>query len=700
MAGSIVPGALGLLGGWSGVAQAVPAAPTGLALVYSGDGSSSTYYPGSPALTWNTASGVTWKLKRSTTSGGGYVEQATGITTNSRADYLASMGTTYYYVVTANDASGQSTNSNQVAVTPRLARTSLDAAHDNGTVAFLWPSVSNASGYRLSMGSSSGNYTTIRTTTSNPASPGWSNPSYTWTGLTPGTYYFAVQATTSSTPATVTPGDSPYSNERSYNIAAAPTGFAAEPINAGAILTWNVVAGATGYRVSRKTGAGGTYADISTPSATSYTDSNPALTNGTQYFYKVMAFVPGGESLSSVEINCTPKVPPAAPTGLTATAGTSQITLSWATTSGATAYRIKRATVSGGTYTTLTSSVATTSYIDSSLTPGTIYYYKIGASNGAWSADSTQVSAVPLAPAPGAPAAPSISLVTNNGLRSTAPILPANATSLTLQKKLTSQADTAYAAVATGLGALAQTDVTGLLSATSYTFRYLAVGSGGNTPGTTTPQTTLPDPPAAPTGLAAVAKDGQVDLSWTASAGATGYNLKRSTISGSGYSVIAPALTGTTYTDTTAANNTSYYYVVTAANAGGESLSSNQAGATPLAPAEPAAPVITNVTATSLTITLPALPARAATLSLQQKLTSSADTSYVTIQSSQAGSAAVPVTGLSPATSYSFRVIAVGPSTQTIGTNATVAVTLPNALAVPTNLAATAGDGQVAAGWS
>ena len=89
--------------------------------------------------------------------------------------------------------------------------------------------------------------------------------------------------------------------------------------------------------------------------------------------------------------------------------------------------------------------------------------------------------------------------------------------------------------------------------------------------------------PAAPSDLAATALDSAVSLSWTASSGATGYNVKRSTTSGSGYSTIGTTTTATTYSDSTATNGTTYYYVVTATSSGGESANSTGTSAAPVA---------------------------------------------------------------------------------------------------------------------
>jgi len=88
---------------------------------------------------------------------------------------------------------------------------------------------------------------------------------------------------------------------------------------------------------------------------------------------------------------------PAAPSGLQATAGSAQVSLTWSASSGATSYNVKRATTTGGPYTTI-ASPATTNYTDTGLTNGTAYYYVVSAVNSAGeSANSAQVSATPAA---------------------------------------------------------------------------------------------------------------------------------------------------------------------------------------------------------------------------------------------------------------------------------------------------------------
>src|SRR5215475_8236470 len=90
-------------------------------------------------------------------------------------------------------------------------------------------------------------------------------------------------------------------------------------------------------------------------------------------------------------------------------------------------------------------------------------------------------------------------------------------------------------------------------------------------------------PPPVPTGLTATAGNAQVQLSWNASTGATGYNVKRATTSGGPYTTVG-AVTGTAFTNTGLTNGTTYFFVVSATNANGESANSSQVSATPTAP--------------------------------------------------------------------------------------------------------------------
>jgi fibronectin type 3 domain-containing protein len=91
-------------------------------------------------------------------------------------------------------------------------------------------------------------------------------------------------------------------------------------------------------------------------------------------------------------------------------------------------------------------------------------------------------------------------------------------------------------------------------------------------------------PPAAPTALSVTTSNGVVQLDWADNGefDFASYTVYRSTLSGSGYSVIASELTASAYTDNTVANGVTYFYVVTAVDtSGGESASSNWIPSTP-----------------------------------------------------------------------------------------------------------------------
>lgn len=176
----------------------------------------------------------------------------------------------------------------------------------------------------------------------------------------------------------------------------APTGLTASAASAQVNLSWNASAGATGYYVKRGTTTGGPYTQISAQASTAYADNS--VTNGTKYFYVVSSYNSYGQSANSAEVSATPTAPataPAAPTGLTATAGNAQVSLSWNASAGATSYHVKRSTTSGGPYTQVAAPTAN-SDTDSGLTNGATYFYVVSAVNSVGeSANSSEVSATP-----------------------------------------------------------------------------------------------------------------------------------------------------------------------------------------------------------------------------------------------------------------------------------------------------------------
>ena len=140
---------------------------------------------------------------------------------------------------------------------------------------------------------------------------------------------------------------------------------------------------------------GSSFSELTTLSAntTSYSDSS--LTPGATYYYRVRAFNDYANSSYATASCSTPAGPPAAPTGLSATAGDKQVSLSWSATGGAIGYVVKRAMVSGGPYTTVKTTTST-SCTDTGLVNLSTYFYVIAAINASGSsADSGEVSAMP-----------------------------------------------------------------------------------------------------------------------------------------------------------------------------------------------------------------------------------------------------------------------------------------------------------------
>lgn len=180
---------------------------------------------------------------------------------------------------------------------------------------------------------------------------------------------------------------------------AVPTGLAATAANAQVNLTWTASSGATGYYVKRST-TSGTETQIAALSTTTYADNS--VTNGTKYFYVVSSYNSYGVSANSSEASATPVAPPppAAPTGLQATAGNAQVALTWTASTGATSYHVKRSTTNGSGYTQIAAPTST-NYTDTGLTNGTAYYYVVSALNAAGeSANSSQATATPVNAAP------------------------------------------------------------------------------------------------------------------------------------------------------------------------------------------------------------------------------------------------------------------------------------------------------------
>jgi alpha-galactosidase len=156
-----------------------------------------------------------------------------------------------------------------------------------------------------------------------------------------------------------------------------PVGLAAisgQPIQ----LMWQAAPGAFAYNIYRSTATNGAFTNVASVVLPNYPDSN--VTDGVTYYYAVSAVGKGGESAASAVASATGCMPPAAPTGLTATLNGGQAILDWNPAPGATSYTVARAT-SGAPYTAIATGLETTTYTDTNRNGGVIYYYAVAAAN-------------------------------------------------------------------------------------------------------------------------------------------------------------------------------------------------------------------------------------------------------------------------------------------------------------------------------
>ena len=273
-------------------------------------------------------------------------------------------------------------------------------------------------------------------------------------------------------------------------------------------------------------------------------------------------------------------VSPSAPTGLNATPGVNQVSLSWTASTGSpTSYNVKRSTNSAGPFTAIgTTTAPTVAYTDAVL-GGQTYYYVVSAVNGAGeSANSSP--AVSASPTLGVPAAPTgLAAIPGSAQVALSWNSSAFAASYNVKRSTTSGAETFL----TNVTATSFIDVA-VVNGTTYYYKVSATNAAGQSANSSEVNAAPFGIPAAPTGLVATPNTNRVFLSWTASTGSpASYNVKRSTNSGGPFTTI-----GTTTAPTVAYTNSilggkTYYYVVSAVNGSGESANSSPSvSATPI----------------------------------------------------------------------------------------------------------------------
>ena len=364
-----------------------------------------------------------------------------------------------------------------------------------------------------------------------------------------------------------------------------PTAVSASSGSSSITIGWSVPTNTggsaiTGYRIYRSTTSTKETLFTSTSSTVrSYTDANVA--SGTTYYYQLAAINSVGTSGLSAEVSGKIiSTAPSMPSGLTATAGTSYISLSW-TYGGKnmTGFKVFRGTVSGGEIQLAMVSSSVLTYKDSSATAGVKYYYYVKSYNSlSDSTPSAEVSAIILTVS----GAPTALTATASGsyvsLSWTAPSSNGGSaiTSYSIYRG-TAAGSESTSPVGTST-TLAYTDST-IVVGTTYYYVVKATNSIGTSLASNEASYKVGSLPSPPTNLLASQSLGKVTISWAApsssgSSAITGYLVYRGISTVLTDQVQIASVTSTSYQDTTVTIGTTYYYTVKAVNSVGSSASS------------------------------------------------------------------------------------------------------------------------------
>jgi len=310
-------------------------------------------------------------------------------------------GTPYNVVLRATNAIGNSISSDGVSATPRTTAsaptiTGITYPSSQTIRIEFTPPISNGgsaiTNYAYSTTGAAGTFTTI-------ASPQTTSP-ITVSALTNGTtYQVSIRAIngagngTAATAVAATPRTTP----------GAPTIGTIVPGNQTLTVPFTAPASTGGNAIADY--------EFSTDNGGSWTVRSgflspvliSGLNNGTTYTVKLRAVNAAGSGTASTAVSNTTTIPrtvPDAPTGVTVTPGASQVlSIAWtapANNGGVaiTAYKVERS-LDGASWSNLTTTQPTSPYNSTGLTNGTLYYYRVSATNGNFGAVSTTVSGTP-----------------------------------------------------------------------------------------------------------------------------------------------------------------------------------------------------------------------------------------------------------------------------------------------------------------
>jgi autotransporter-associated beta strand protein len=295
------------------------------------------------------------------------------------------------------------------------------------------------------------------------------------------------------------------------------------------------------------------------------------------------------------------------------------------------------------------------------------------------------------------PAVTDLSATSGNGQVSLAWSPTERATGYTIMRGITSGSETTL--VAANISGTTYTD-TALTNGTNYDYVVVAtINPGGSSPNSNEASVTpLPPLPAAPANLVALPGNGLATLSWSPSTYATSYTLSRTPAGGGATTVVASGLTVTSATDTGLVNGHTYDYTVAALGLSGTGANSNIASVTPTQykPGPPTGlAALSGNNCISLTWSAPS-GAGPSSYILERGTSSGVYNVQYTIPAQYVSYLDTSVTN---GNVYYYAVGASNPNGTSVVSNQVSATPAAVTPAVPTGLAATGGNQQVALSW-
>jgi len=469
----------------------------------------------------------------------------------------------------------------------------------------------------------------------------------------------------------------------------APVALVATAGNGTVSLSWIAGLNNSSFNVYRAVGAEAAVKIATGVLVNSYTDAS--VVNGTSYVYTVTGLNGTKESVASNPASALPDSPaPEAPSGLVAIAGEAKVTLNWAAGLNDLSYNVYRGLVGGEAPVKIASGVTTTTLVDISAVPGTDYVYTVTGVNGAKeSSVSNEATARPDFATPEAPLA--LSATAGNGKVSLAWTAGLNDLSYNVYRAVLG--GDAPVKIASGVIATSLTDLS-VVAGTEYVYTVTGVNGTKESSPSNSASAFVGAPPAQVTGIVASAGDAVVNLNWSASVGASSYQVLRAAGNGVLAKVADVAVAG--YQDLSVTNGVQYTYAIIAVNSYGEATVSASVVASPDF-ATPSAPSALTAIAGNGTVAL--------------SWVAGTNNALFNVYRSTAGSTAVRIaTGSTLAsftdatvvngTEYTYSVTGLNGTKESIASNLAIALPRGEAPAQVTGLVATAGNATVALSWA